>query len=55
MRVLTGAQYARMRRKEHPEEARRTKGPVWTPGMLEAGSTEGRDVRDPRPEPRHYR
>ena len=53
--LVTGAEYARRRRAEHPEEARRTRRPVYLPGFIEAGSAYARDVRDPRPEPRSHR
>ncbi|WP_343909047.1 hypothetical protein [Nocardioides aquiterrae] len=52
---MTAAQYARMRAKNHPEEAKRTREPVYLPGMTAADSTAGGDPRDPRPEPRIYR
>lgn len=55
MRVMTAAQYAASRRETHPEEANRTREPVYLPGMVAAGSTAGGDPRDPRPEPRSYR
>lgn len=55
MRDMTAAQYAASRRETHPEEAKRTREPMYLPAMIQADSTPGADPRDPRPEPRSYR
>jgi hypothetical protein len=38
MRIISGAEYARGRRKEHPDEAKRTLVKAWPIAMVSAGA-----------------
>ena len=55
MRILSGAEYSKERRRSHPDETQPTREPVYLPGFISVGSGVASAPRDPRSEPRLYR